>query len=500
VTALVSLIIWSPAIGALIVPFLPERTADQRGRIRIVGLFGSGAVLSLSLLVGLIYIGDPTATTIGTLNEQSNWIVNVAFAVSYHVDIDGTALALIQMTAVIFCCAIFYSWKRDDRIRLHIGCVLVLETAMLGVLCSQDLLLLTLFWAAASVPMYLLIRDTSGGETLANRFAAYSAIAWGLLLLSVALLTSHTSATGISHTFDMGPTLSQNVLSTSPGIAKDAFVTLMLAIAIGSGVVPFHRGFAAVLTTADAGVASLFSAVVPKVGIFVVMKVGLQAFPGMITSAGWLFIVAGVITAVWGLGSAWRAGDIRQSVAYFGISQTGVALIAFGSATVTSLVGLVLMLVAQGLVQAMLTYVAGGVVERARTGQIAKLGGLAWQAPRLAGFWMFAALIAVGTPLLPTFTALVLMVTGAYANHHFGGAIILALVLLSGLVLLSVGQRVFLGEPQEANEKSADLGTLDFAVLVPIVAGVLMYGVLPLRMIPVIEFTAKAIATRVGGQ
>jgi NADH-quinone oxidoreductase subunit M len=271
-------------------------------------------------------------------------------------------------------------------------------------------------------------------------------------------------------------------------------------MAIGCGVVPFHRYFAAIVTGADSGVASVFSGVVSKVGIFVIMKVGLQAFPGLVTSSGWLFIIAGVITAIWGLGSAWRAGDIRQAVAYFGIFQTGVALLAFGSATVTSLIGLVLMLVAQGLVQAILIYVAAGVVERAKTGQITKLGGLAWQAPRLAGFWIFAALVAVGTPLLPTFTAVLLMVTGGYANHHFAAALILLLVVLSGLVLLSLGQRVFLGEAQEAHEKSLDLGTLDFAVLVPIVVGALMYGVLPLRIIPVIEFTAKAIATRVGGQ
>jgi NADH:ubiquinone oxidoreductase subunit 4 (subunit M) len=500
VSALVSLLIWAPLVGALIVPFFPERTADQRGRVRIVGLFASGAALFFSLLVAFMYIGDPTATTIGTLNEQHNWIVNVAFAVTYHVDIDGTAVALIQLTALLFCCAAFYSWKYNEHIRLRVASMLVLETSLLGVLCSQDLFLLTLFWAGAGAPLYLLIRHTVNGERTATRFAVYFGASWGLLLLAVSLLAFHTPASGYSHTFDMGVVLAQNILATVPGVGREAFALLMLALAIGCGAVPFHRGFVAVAGSEDAGVASLYAGVLSKVGLFVVMKVGLQAFPEMIISTGWLFMLAGAVTGFWGLACSWRAGDLRQAVAYFGVFQTGLALLAFGSATVTSLVGLVLMLVAQGLVQAILTYVAAGVVERTKTAQISKLGGLAWQAPRLAGFWVLAALVAVGTPLLPVFTAMLLMTTGAYVNHHVAGFLIVILVMLSGFVLLGLGRRVFFGPSQEAYERSADIGTLDFAVLVPIVAGVVMYGVLPLRIIPVIEFTARAIATRVGAQ
>ena len=271
-------------------------------------------------------------------------------------------------------------------------------------------------------------------------------------------------------------------------------------MAVGCGVVPFHRGFVSVAGSTDAGSASLFAGVVSKVGIFVVMKVGLQAFTELFVEFGWLFILAGLVTAVWGLACAWRAPDIRQAVAYFGVFQTGLALLAFASATVTSLIGLVLMLVAQGLVQAILTYVAAGVVERTKTSQISKLGGLAWQARRLAGFWMFAALIAIGTPLLPTFTAVLLMATGGYVNHHLLSGLIVGLVILSGFVLLSIGQRVFLGEAREANEKAADVGTLDLAMLVPITVAAGVYGILALRIIPVIEFTARVIATRVGAQ
>jgi len=100
--------------------------------------------------------------------ENHTWFWNFVFQAHYDLVADGITLPLLVVVTTIFGCAIFHSWKVHERVRLYGSSVLLVETAVNGVLCSADFLLFAAFWGLLLVPMYLLIRIW-GGDGAAPR-------------------------------------------------------------------------------------------------------------------------------------------------------------------------------------------------------------------------------------------------------------------------------------------------------------------------------------------
>jgi NADH:ubiquinone oxidoreductase subunit 4 (subunit M) len=100
---------------------------------------------------------------------------------------------------------------------------------------------------------------------------------------------------------------------------------------------------------------------------------------------------------------------------------------------------------------------------------------------------------------MASFTALLLVAVGGFAGHHVGVAIVVAESIAGGFIVLRLAAKVFLGEQREEFQRIRDVSTVELGLLVPLAMGIVIYGVLPGRVIPVIEATAKAIATRIAG-
>jgi NADH-quinone oxidoreductase subunit M len=492
---ILSTIIWSPLLFALIAICLPERNEEQRARVRTVALAGAGVsffVTTFFAVLGQIGLGQGGGLA-SAYQENHTWFWNFLFQAHYDLVADGITLPLLVVVTTIFACAIFHSWKVHERVRLYVFLVLVIETAVTGVLCSNDFVLFAVFWGLLLVPMYLLIRiwGGDGARRAAAWFAGFQALSLALIIATIVIVVVEAGA----QTSDMGPDLTK-----LPVVAETVgFWLSFVAFAIAMAVFPVHTWMIEVQSKASAGVATILSGTMLLLGAYGMMRISLIVFPA--PAHYYSFVITGlaVVGAFWGSLGALRQDELRRFIGYMNVAQMSLVLLAIGAQTSVALVGAVLLLAGQGFAAAMLTLVSGAVEERTRTTSIRAMGGLVTQAPRLAGFYLVAAASVIGIPLLAGFTGDFMVFAGSFPGHRIATLLVMASVIVTTGGLLWVANRVFLGPVRDQFARVRDVTLLDLTVLIPMVAAVLLFGVRAGAVVPVIANGVLEITTRITG-
>jgi NADH-quinone oxidoreductase subunit M len=431
-----------------------------------VALLASGVALLLTLFTLLSAVSLGVAATPDQLHEENaTWIGHFAFAIHYHLSADGVTLSLLVLSTLVFTSVMLASWKRQQRVRLYCGLLLVLETAVNGALCATDVVLFVMFFAMQAVPLYLLIRCFGGAGR--ERSAARAGIAVlssaALLLTGFLLVVVHSSA----HSSDL-VNLATAATPLNSAVASAGFWLLFTAFAIGFVVVPVHTWVLDTTTTASSGVAAVFAGVVVRLSGYGMIRYALGLFPGTAQRFGSALMVLAVLSAVW-------------------------------APNTISLTGAVLQLVAGGLSSALLLLLCGAIEGRTRSAPLERLGGLAAQAPRLGAFWIFACLAALGAPLLAGFSAELMLFTGVFAVHPYATVFVMASTAVSTAALVWSAQRVFLGPAREEFARVRDTTALELGYLWPLVVFLVGFGLLAGRVVPAIGSGLTRIAAAVGG-
>lgn len=476
-TILFSLLIWGAVLFAAVVVLMPDRTREQRARIKALGIAGASTALFFALWAVETQAANAAIGTGGRpggeLVEQRRWLASFPISASYHLDADGLSLGLILLTAVVFFCVAIAVWRNDRRVKLLTIALLTLETAFLGVLCSYDWVLFLIFWTLPIAPVYLLIRGFGGGDR--SRAAARYAIT---TLISAALLTVAALLIGFedgTRSFDMGLA----PLSLPATVGHLVFWLCTGAFLLSMAVVPLHVPLLDLEEDSSGALGAVFAALLPTLGAYGLLHVSVGFFPTISGDYSLLFAVLAVVSVVWAGIAAVRADDLRRLVGYVGTVQMGAVLLAVAGHTTLAITGAIFLLVSRGLTVSVLMLLTSVIQERTRRVRISHIAGLAWQAPRLAGFWLLGAFSAVGTPILSGFVAYLLLFTGSFPAHRWLTVVVLGGVLLTPLALLWAAQRMFLGGARETFSKVRDLGPFELTYLGVLVALIVFLGILP---------------------
>jgi NADH-quinone oxidoreductase subunit M len=490
-TVLLSALIWTTVATLFVVVLMPERTDEQRGRLRLVALAGAAiplllATFGLNYQIGQDFIGGTTS-----FEEQRPWLTSLPVQSNYHLGVDGISLPLLLLSTLLFVIAMIASWRVTNRVRLYLALLLLMETGVNGVLCSLDYLLLLLFWGMQIVPVFLLIAIWGGPGRMraARRYLGFASVGAALLAATALLLAVKVNAS--PPTFDF---VRDNTVTLGKGIGGLGFWLSFVGFALTLPVVPLHTWARDALAEASTPVAVLLRGTVMVIAGYGLMRVSLTAFPDAAHRFGLVMVVLAVVTTLWGMVAALGQDDLRRLLAYGGVGQMGMVLLAIGSASAIALNGAVLMLVA-----ALLLLLAGVVQERTRTRSIARLGGLAWQMPKLAALWMLGGLAVIGIPFLAGFVAELMIFTGSFPVHRAATVLVMAgTVITTGYTLWTV-QRVFFGPSREAFARLKDATTLELTYLLPLAIAVVLLGVLPGRVVPVINNGVQSVVARFTG-
>ncbi|MEA2681830.1 MAG: NADH-quinone oxidoreductase subunit [Chloroflexota bacterium] len=492
---LLSLIVWLPLVGALVILMLPNRSENDHGRIKNVALVFTFIPFFLTLIAVYVTVFiDLGVSYSGGFRYEENYNWLGVFGAQYHVGVDGISLPLVLLSTLLFFVATMASLNTKTRVKEYFFLLLVLDIGVTGVFTAMDLLLFFIFWEIELIPMFLLILIWGGKRRVyaAWKFLLYTIAASAALLLAILVLYFK----GGAHTFDM-TVLSQSHLA--PALGGTLFWLFFLCFAIKLPVWPLHTWLPDAHVEAPTAMSVLLAGVLLKMGGYGMIRICVGFFPAAAKYYSLAILTLAVIGILWGGFAALAQDDMKRMVAYSSVSHMGFVLLGISALTPLALNGAVFQLFAHGIVTGSLFLLVGLVYDRAHTRSISELGGLAQRMPYLTVAWVIGALASVGLPGFVGFVAEFEIFLGSYGAHHIGTLLAVFGVVLSAGYLLWMLERVFFGPLKEAWAKLKDPTAIELFYMYGMLAIVFLTGVLPGKLTQLIDYAIAPLTQRLGG-
>jgi len=444
---MVSVILLLPLLGALLVAF-----CRSEERVKWIALFTTGLTFLLSLYVLFDY--DLSKGGFQFI-DYGSWLPS--FSIKYKVGVDGLSLIMLIMTTLISFIAVPSAWKYiDRRKKLFYGLLLLLETAMIGVFVSLDLLLFYIFWEAMLIPMSLIIGVWGGERRIysALKFFIYTFAGSIFLLVGmIVLVIVYGSVTG-NFTFDLLQ-LSQFKLPLE--LQKWLFWAFFIAFAVKVPIFPFHTWLPDAHVEAPTPGSVILAGVLLKMGTYGFLRFSLPLFPDAYKLYAPVIFVLGVVAIIYTALVALVQEDVKKIVAYSSVSHMGFVMIGLFSLNVQGIEGAIFQMLNHGLVSAALFFIVGAIYERLHTRSVNKMGGLASFAPKLATLAMIFTMASIGLPGTSPFIGEFLTILGGYKAAHWVGYLMALGVIFGAAYMLYMYRNVFFLEPKVLSFKDLDL-------------------------------------------
>jgi NADH-quinone oxidoreductase subunit M len=428
--------------------------------------------------------------------ERHAWIP--AFGISYFVGVDGISLLLLVLTGFLTPLALLASWESiQQKTRAFCIVVLLLESAMMGVFISLDLFLFYVFWDAMLIPMYFLIGIWGYERRVyaAVKFILYTLGGSVLMLLAIlALAALHNTVTG-SYSFDL---LKIYALRISPQQQGWLFLAFALAFAIKVPLFPFHTWLPDAHVEAPTAGSVILAGVLLKMGTYGLVRFAFPLFPDAAAMFAPYLAVLAVIGIVYGALVAMVQPDMKKLVAYSSVSHLGFVVLGICAMDTQGVQGAVYQMLSHGVTTGGLFLVVGMLSDRRHTRLISEYGGLKKVMPHLVGAFLILTLASIGLPGLNGFVGEFLILLGAFRWSPPLAAFAATGVILSATYMLWMFQRVNYGPvTNEKNKGLRDLSPREWAILVPIIAVVVLMGVLPNLFLRPIEPSVNRLLNQV---
>ncbi|TFV57812.1 NADH-quinone oxidoreductase subunit M [Mycobacterium sp. PS03-16] len=492
-------ILWAaPIVGAGVVMLIP---ASGRVPAKWVALAVSLVALAVTAVITVGF--DPGGEQYQFV-ENRRWIPS--FGTGYILGVDGIALALIVLTAVLVPLLIVAGWNDADAapqgrsVHTYLALTLVVEGMVFMSLVALDVLLFYVFFEAMLIPMYFLIggfgADRAASSKAAVKFLLYNLFGGLIMLAAVIGLYVTTagsdafSASGGGGTFDFRAivaAVSAGEFAVNPAVLNMMFLGFMFAFAVKAPLWPLHRWLPDAAVEATPASAVLMMAIMDKVGTFGMLRYCLQLFPDAATLFRPVIITLAVVGIVYGAVVAIGQTDVMRLIAYTSISHFGFIILGIFVMTSQGQSGSALYMVNHGISTAALFLIAGFLVSRRGSRLIASYGGVQKVAPVLAGTFLVAGLATLSLPGLAPFISEFLVLIGTYTRYPVLAVLAATALVLSAVYVLWMYQRMMTGPVTDGNERLRDLLPRELAVVAPLIALLLVLGVYPKPALDVID-------------
>jgi NADH-quinone oxidoreductase subunit M len=482
-----TLVTFAPLAGAVVAAVFPSRALNLH---RVWALLVTIVTFALSLAMLAVYQGGTGLQLV----ERATWVGPLNF--QYILGIDGISLFMVLLTTFLMPAAVLVSWRIEQQAKYYMIAFLILETAMIGAFLALDLLLFFLFFEALLFPMYLIIGGWGSDRRVyaAVKFFLFTMAGSAFLLVSILFLYFRAgSQLRGGSTFDF--TMLQQ-LTLPATTARWLFLGFFVAFAVKVPLVPLHTWLPDAHTEAPTAGSLILAAVLLKIGAYGLIRFNLGLFPEASRFFRVSVMVLAVIGIVYGAAVALIQTDVKRLVAYSSVSHLGFVVLGTFAFTLQAMSGGVLQMVNHGLSTGALFLLVGMLYDRTHTRDLGKMGGLGTIMPALAGVFLFVALSSVGLPGLNGFVGEFLVLLGTFiVSKAFAVAAVVA-VVLAAVYLLWAYQRMMHGAVvNEEHRRLPDLSLREYAILVPIMAGILVIGVFPKPLLDKIEPAARQATT-----
>ncbi len=433
-----------PAVGGAVVAALPR---GKDAQAKVVAL---GVSLVVLVLAGLATVAFDTGGDRFQLTTSVSWIPS--FGVEFALGVDGIALVMLLLIGVLVPIVVVASWEDTGpggrSMKAYFAWLLVLEAMMVGVFAATDVFLFYVFFEAMLVPMYFIIGSFGGPrrQYAAVKFFLYSLLG-GLIMLAAVIglyVVSNSQLGEGTFAFD-----ALRSLDIDPGVQKLLFLGFFIAFAIKAPLVPFHTWLPDAGAEAPIGGAVLLVGVLDKVGTFGFLRYCLPLFPDAARAfAPWIAVLA-VVGVLYGALLAIGQSDMSRLVTYTSISHFGFIALGIFAFTAEGGSGAVLYMVNHGLSTGLLFLVVGMLILRGGgRRRISDYGGVAAQAPLLAGALIVAGMATLALPGTNAFVSEFLVLLGSFPARPVLTVLAAVGIVLAALYVLLMIQRTMFGPPR----------------------------------------------------
>src|SRR6195952_2938765 len=433
-----------PLVGAAVVAALP-RTRPTVAKQVALGVTLVELVLTIIMCVAF----DQNSGSEFQFGQSHSWIK--AFGVSYSVGVDGIALVLIALSAVLVPVVVLASWDEVDELEAagrrsvptFFALVLVLEAAMIGVFASLDVFLFYVFFEAMLIPMYFLIGSYGGPQRAyaAVKFLLYSLFGGLIMLAAVIGLYVVSTHHGVG-TFDF---VARRGMPVSGGVGKLLFPGFFLAFAIKAPLFPFHTWLPDAGAEAPIGGAVLLVGVLDKIGTFGLIRYCIPLFPDASRYFAPLVLALAVVGIFYGALLAIGQRDMKRLVSYTSLAHFGFIALGTYALTTQGGTGAVLYMVNHGLSTGALFFVVGFLIARRGTRDVDGFRGMFQVTPKLAGVTLIAGLSALSLPGLSTFVSEFLVLVGTFTRYKALAIVATVGIVFAAIYVLYLIQRTLTG-------------------------------------------------------
>jgi NADH-quinone oxidoreductase subunit M len=476
---ILSIIVFVPLVGALILLLLPSEKAQKWWAL---GITAVTFLLSCMLLVwwqngeaGMQFL------------ERYAWIPQLN--IQYLVGVDGLSLWLVLLTTLLTMLVIVFSWEGIEKnLKGYLFLILLLETGMIGVFVALDLVLFYIFWELSLVPMYFLIGVWGGPRRVyaAVKFFIYTMVASALMLVAILVLYQQGG------TFDL---LELQQLQLAPSLQMWLFVAFGLAFAVKVPLFPFHTWLPDAHVEAPTGGSVILAGILLKMGTYGFVRFCLTLFPDATRQfVPWIAVLA-VIGILYGGLVALTQRDVKSLVAYSSVAHLGFVVLGLFALNSQGIAGATLQMVNHGLSTGALFLLVGMLYNRRHTRMLDEFGGL-WTAMPVFGFlFMTVAFASAGLPGLNGFVGEFNILLGSFRSNPVFAVLATTGIVVGAWYLLRAIREMLHG-PLTKPENTAlqDLSKREVLTLVPIVILFFVIGLFPNLFLSKINPSAEAVA------
>ena len=468
----------------------------------------AAAFTLIPLILGIIvfFNFDKSSSMAGVMQfqEKASWIPIIN--AYYHVGLDGISMPLFLLMDLLGFLVVLISWKIDLRPREYFAWLLLLETSILGVFASLDILLFFIFWEIEVIPMFFLISIWGSGrkEYSALKYVLYTLFGSAVMLAGILCLYFTTGSMSMVDIMNHG-------IGSYIAVVPQAlmFFLLLGGFAVKLPVFPFHTWLPDAHTDAPTAVSVVLAGTLLKMGGYGMIRLCVSFFPAVAHQYAPLLIALAVVNIIYGAAVTLKQTDIKRLIAYSSISHMGFVLLGIFALTQVSMVGATMQMVSHGLITGLLFATAGLIMHNTHEREIAKFGGLARQMPIAAVIFTIAGLGAMGVPGTSGFIAEFMTFLGSFQSnvlfhgsttfvHVFTIIAILGILMGAGYILWLL-QRVFYGPPQEKFNGVHDADKLERVYSAIFIILIFTIGLYPPILTNVIKTGIAPIVRLIGG-
>ena len=474
---ILSSLILFPSIGALFLLFSKDQSSNTG---KYVALFTSYVNFLVSIYLWFLF--DPSSSNFQFV-EDREWLKGF---INYKVGIDGISILFIILTTFVTpLCIISVNNTIKNRLRDFLIAILVMESFMLGVFCSLDLVIFYLFFEAGLIPMFLIIGIWGGARRVYSAFKFFLYTLLGSVLMLVAIISIYwiTGTTDVIKLYEIGIDYKyQNLL----------WLAFFSSFAVKTPMWPVHTWLPDAHVEAPTAGSVLLAAILLKMAGYGFIRFSLGLFPlGSETFTPLVYILS-LIAIIYTSLVALMQEDMKKLIAYSSVAHMGFVTLGIFTITQQGIEGSIIQMLSHGFVAAALFFCVGVVYDRMHSRLIATYGGLVSVMPKYSILLMVFTLAAIGLPGTTGFIGEFLILIGAFKDNFLVAVIASLGVILGAAYMLWLYRRVVFGELVNNNLlKIKDLDNSEKFILWSLAIPILFFGFYPELLNNTIEISVN---------